>query len=138
MGDYGIRVSKTGKDVLTDEDFDMALTSKYPTWKIHSTVSGTFTLNAGNFRLTLTGTHNIGYKPIWFGYIKYGSKTFLVQGIFNSGETVATSSGTSSLIFSAFHFDTNKVKLRVETDDSAGVDNDTSFTFYFVIMYDEL
>jgi hypothetical protein len=61
-----------------------------------------------------------------------------VQGIFNSGETVATSSGTSSLIFSAFHFDTNKVKLRVETDDSAGVDNDTSFTFYFVIMYDEL
>lgn len=138
MADYGIRVSKTGKDVLTDEDFDMALTSKFPTWKIHSTTSGTFTLNSGNFRLTLTAAHNLGYNPIWFGYIKYGSKTFLVQGIFNSGETVATSSGTSYLIFSSFHSDVNNVKLRVETDDSAGVNSNTSFTFYFVIMYDGL
>ena len=138
MGDYGIRVSKTGKDVLTDEDFDMALTSKYPTWKIHSTASGTFTLNAGNYRLTLTDAHNLGYNPIWFGYIQYGSKVFLVQGIFKSGETVATSSGTSSLILSAFHSDVNNVKLRVETDDAAGVNSNTSFTFYFVIMYDGL
>lgn len=138
MGDYGIRVSKTGKDVLTDEDFDMALTSKYPTYKVESEASGTFQINAGNAGLTVTDTHNLGYNPMFFGYIKKGNYTYVVTGDMDSGIDVPSSSGTSRLRFQAYHGSSNNVKLRVYTADSAGVSNNESFTFYFLIMLDQL
>lgn len=138
MGDYGIRVSKTGKDVLTDADFDMALTSKFSTYKVESTASGTFNISAGNAGVTITATHNLGYNPMFFGYIKKGDYTYVVVGDMDSGIDVATDSGTSRIRFQAYHGSVNNVKLRAYTADSAGVTNNEPFTFYFLIMLDQL
>lgn len=138
MADYGIRVSKTGKDVLTDEDFDMALTSKFPTYKVESISGGTFNINAGNAGLTLTFTHSLGYKPVIFAYVSHGSAINLVNGSFSTTFTVATSSGTRSILVETYHFSDNAYKIHIYTDDLSGVNNNEAFTFYGVTMLDQI
>lgn len=138
MGDYGIRVSKTGKDVLTDDDFDMALTSKFSTYKVNSVDSGTFNINAGNAGLTLTFTHNLGYKPVLFAYVSHGSAINMVNGAYATTFTVNTSTGTRKILVETYHSSDNAFKIHIYTDDLSGVNNNESFTFYGVTMIDQI
>ena len=65
MANYGFRISKDGKDVKTDDDVDMVVTSKYPNLKGVLTGSGTVSFSDTIFRETKTITiaHGLGYMP---------------------------------------------------------------------------
>lgn len=69
MGDYGIRISKSGDDVKTAADKDLILTSKYSLLKGYATGSGQETLADGG-SVTVTVDHNLGYIPIILAYAK--------------------------------------------------------------------
>lgn len=66
MSDYGLRISFDGKDVLTGDDKDMVITSKYANLK--GALSGGGTVNipyadADNV-IRVEVTHNLGYIPM--------------------------------------------------------------------------
>lgn len=75
MSDYGIRISKEGKDVKTCEDRDLILSSEFDTPKIGMT--GRLTLTYPDWSYNYTGSpisrtdstyfeHNLGYVPLYF------------------------------------------------------------------------
>lgn len=59
MSDWGLRISKPGKSVF-GSDQDMAFSSKFDNFKIHSQGSGTIYDSTGR---TVTIAHNLGYVP---------------------------------------------------------------------------
>lgn len=65
MGDYGIRISKTGQDVKSCSDLNTILTSKYPLLKGAIIGSGTIDLTPAAPTYEATGTvtiaHGLGY-----------------------------------------------------------------------------
>jgi hypothetical protein len=74
MGDYGIKVAKEGHDVISGEDKDMSLHSRYNTFKFQKT--GRLTLEVPSETLTYAGSavhsnhvvsyeHNLGYLPFY-------------------------------------------------------------------------
>ena len=60
---YGIRISHKGHDVLTGDDIDMALTSKYALLKGSVISSGTFTATSSTSPNYITINHGYGYRP---------------------------------------------------------------------------
>lgn len=62
MGNYGIRISKDGKDVKTCDDKDTVITSKYTNLKGVISGSGNKSVSDGGFE-TITIAHNLGYVP---------------------------------------------------------------------------
>lgn len=71
MADYGIKISKTGNDVLTALDRSMIMTSKYPMYKAYSSGTGSMTKSGGNSSKYGTITHSLGYIPICFVFGYY-------------------------------------------------------------------
>ena len=65
MGNYGLKVSKTGHDV-SEADRYMRFTSKYPAIKLKSSSTGTMSYTASESGATVTIAHNLGYIPICF------------------------------------------------------------------------
>ena len=77
MGDYGLKISPPGTDVLTAQDKDLVFTSKYPTLKIFDIQSINFTTGSGDH--TETYNHSLGFTPIVQAsvyYYLYGSYQF--------------------------------------------------------------
>lgn len=60
--DYGIKISKPGFDVKTCADKDLVFSSKFDTFRVHSTGVGSFTSDATNVK-TATIAHSLGYVP---------------------------------------------------------------------------
>lgn len=70
MSDYGLKVSKTGVDVKTAGYKDLAYSSKFDTFKVHS--SGTLELALPSETLNMTTSirtfklaHGLGYTPFF-------------------------------------------------------------------------
>lgn len=61
MKDYGIKISKPGFDVKTCADKDLVFSSKFDTFRVHSTGIGSFTANGA--LQTATIAHALGYVP---------------------------------------------------------------------------
>lgn len=59
--DYGIKISKPGFDVKTAADKDLVFSSKFDTFRVHSTGIGSFTANGS--AQTATIPHSLGYVP---------------------------------------------------------------------------
>jgi hypothetical protein len=66
MGDYGFRISQTGKDVKTCTDLECVFTSKYSLAKGSSYGTGNITDMASGDTAegTLDITHNLGFIPV--------------------------------------------------------------------------
>lgn len=59
---YGIKISKPGFDVKTCADKDLVFSSKFDTFRVHSTGIGSLTSDATNTK-TATISHSLGYVP---------------------------------------------------------------------------
>lgn len=94
-GDFGIKVSSSGKSVLIAEDNELAFTSKYPSLKIHSEGRGTYTFtnNQGNKLLT---THNLGYRPFFGVWVDYGGSYTLTSCSTSVGDYRIMYTGTAT------------------------------------------
>lgn len=64
--DYGIKVSKPGYDVKTTADENLVFSSKFDTFRVFATGTGSFTANLST--QTNTVTHSLGYQPAFFVY----------------------------------------------------------------------
>ena len=62
MGDYGVSVSKPGKDVTSVEPRDFVVNSKYTAIKIVQDSLGTITVGTAGAYGTIT--HNLGFVPM--------------------------------------------------------------------------
>lgn len=58
---YGMKVSKPGIDVKTATDPQLVFSSKFDTFRVHSTGIGSFTANGA--LQTATIAHSLGYVP---------------------------------------------------------------------------
>lgn len=61
-GDYGIKISKPGIDVKTAKDTELVFSSKFNTFKVAETGTGSLTSDATNPK-TATIPHSLGYVP---------------------------------------------------------------------------
>ncbi len=67
MGDYGMRVSKDGKDVISDtDDRDMVFTSKGSVLKVFMEGSVDISIDNGTGGGSATINHGLGYVPMAF------------------------------------------------------------------------
>jgi hypothetical protein len=62
MGNWGLRISVKGVEVLTGDDIEMAFTSKYALFKGSTSGTGNTTVTSGNTN-TVTIAHGLGYIP---------------------------------------------------------------------------
>lgn len=67
MSDYGIKISKPGKNVINAGLKDLLFHSKYPLLKLVKSGSGSITFTDGGAGFDgLIYTHNLGYAPMFF------------------------------------------------------------------------
>lgn len=72
--DWGIKVSKSGYDVLTAADTNLVMSSAFNNLKVYATGTATLTTSGGSPRTSSTTiTHNLGYSPIIVGSITLSS-----------------------------------------------------------------
>ena len=69
MSDYGMKVTKVGKDIASTDIRDWILHSDYSMFKYNSTLTGSITITAGNSTGSLEVTHNLGYVPAFLVYV---------------------------------------------------------------------
>lgn len=62
--DYGIKISKPGFDVKTANDKDLVFSSKFDTFKVAASGTGSFTAN-GALQIAEIA-HSLGYTPAFF------------------------------------------------------------------------
>ena len=67
MGDYGMKVAKTGKSITSTNPRDYRFHSGINMLKVFREVSGVKSLVRGVVG-TIDITHNLGYKPMMFSY----------------------------------------------------------------------
>ena len=79
MGDYGIKVSEPGQDVLTCADRYLTLKSDYTLLKI--ALSGTISCASGGWTEI---SHNLGYKPQYLAYVDVAGVVYKVFFTFSS------------------------------------------------------
>jgi len=63
MGDFGIKISQPGFDIITTGDENLLLTSKYNAFKVAQTAVVDWSIVGPSGGVDKTITHNLGYKP---------------------------------------------------------------------------
>jgi len=137
MADYGIKISKPGKDVLTCGIEDLIYYSKYPLLKIKSTGTGTITYDhddASND--VLVATHSLGYIPIF---------TFLTQWYDIDGDAKSTTyrhapfydslAGGAVVTRARPYASTTELRYEVGSYTGSGITS-ISLDYIYVIYYD--
>ena len=82
MADYGFRISHDSKDVKTDSDLDMVVTSKYANLKGSLSGSGTKSIPHNTVQ-TVTIAHGLGYIPFVNAFIDVAqSGDFTIMPVF--------------------------------------------------------
>lgn len=116
-GDYGYKVSKPGKDVLTADEYDMASSSKYKSVQFYSNhvVSTTLTLPVMFSSIYDTYVeeatyvdfnHSLGYQPFFLAYFGDSPNTYL------TGIPYYSENGIDTPNFSVSGFcDSSKVRI---------------------------
>ena len=68
MGDYGIKVSRAGKEVTSSDLRDLLMHSNYAMFKYHLETTSTMTISAGDTSKTITIPHGLPYVPAFIVY----------------------------------------------------------------------
>ena len=68
MSDYGIKVVKTGADIVSTDIRDLIMSSKYSMLKYHSDTLTFTTINPGDYNAYVEVPHSLGYVPSFIAY----------------------------------------------------------------------
>jgi hypothetical protein len=66
--DYGIKVSKVGADINSNDIRDLLMSSKFPMLKYHAVATPSVSINAGDTDKYVDVTHTLGYTPAFISY----------------------------------------------------------------------
>jgi hypothetical protein len=131
VADYGIKVTKAGKNVDSTDPRDYNLWSKYAVLKDESQGSGTFTSNSGNGG-QLTINHGLGYNPLIFFYKE---KTAGAGGTDSGKKLVASIIVASPLGVYIQNDNTDLNNIYVFFAFPGG--GDYTFDYYYHLLYDK-
>ena len=102
MGDFGLKISETGKDVNTSSLSDTSFDSRYASFMLLEKKTIEWTVDQGetNPSGTETYTHNLGYFPFIIGYASFATQSENYPALHTSyilplGVSVATRGGTN-------------------------------------------
>lgn len=138
-----IKVLKSGEtDIDSTDIWRFAFHSGYPTLKIGSSGSASLSLTPGNFYSEHTVTHSLGYKPIYFANIQYGTTAYSVQANTTPFKQdayieVMNEFGYTSIINFYSTVTDTQIIIGVSTADGANAAATISFTVYWTVYLDE-
>lgn len=125
-------------DMTTTDIWKYVFHSGYPTFKVYASGSKSFTISAGSNEAHYDIAHNLGYEPFYFAHILKGSYSYQVPADMDSGIDVAAGGGwTSRIRFYTQLTDKNTLRIGAYTSDGLNVDNNESFTAYWIVCLDE-
>ena len=131
--EYGIRISKPTKDVLTCGVRDLLLDTSYPLLKVKATGTGTLSASSGSSD-TDTITHNLGYLPRVLVYgqvhaIGVGKTAYFCKYPYRSVQV--------GVYNSTFSYEITTTQLKI----TGGFDEDgygaETFDYFYYLFYDE-
>jgi len=113
MGDFGIKISKAGKDSGSLNIDDFAFDSRYPSLMLLEKKLVEFSALAGQTGQggTVTYAHGLGYAPFTLGFVDYTLYTNPVSDILPHVYDNATPYGSSLYIDIALKIDTTNISL---------------------------
>ena len=130
---YGIKVSKSGFDVKTTGDQNLAYSSQYSNLKIYQVIEKAVTVNANSFTTT-TIDNPLPYSPIYFPFIE---STTVAPGKWRP----ACSNGTPDylpdpdMVYVGVEFDQSNNRFNLTVTESGG--STRTYTFRIVIFVDK-
>jgi len=134
-----IKALKSGEtDIESTDIWRFAFHSDYPTFKIATAGTQDVTILAGTSEIYLDITHGLGYKPIFFAFLKYGIETIPIfgdgSGIFDTGILDEHGDPTSIITYQTL----SDTKLRLGLYSAPyNLLNNTTFTLSWIIALDE-
>lgn len=69
MANYGVKVSKVGKNVRTAANADLTYKSSVQSSRVHMAVNNEITIPAGSSSGTVTIAHGLGYTPVVYAEV---------------------------------------------------------------------
>ena len=157
---YGIKVSKSGKDVKTASPKDLIFSSKFDSMKIRKTGTLTLNLPSESFggspayewqrKHESSYTHNIGDISMFFPRV-IGMVAYLGANVTSGGNYIVNDLeeqdipiygyGIQTLEFADVIIKSDKLILRVTRENSAGIDitfGARTVTLYYTILYNRV
>jgi len=119
---YGIKISKSGKDVRTVDTVDLSMTSEYKSLKGAQEGSWSQAVTSGGGPYTITIAHNLGYVP---SFRVYG-ETNPASGIYYQTPVYPGLSGCSLYTY----VDATNVYVEIYTTATSG--NGTLNGYYYI------
>lgn len=127
----------TYTDMTTTDIWKYIFHSGYPTVKIATSGSQSFTISSGSNEAHIDIAHNLGYEPFYLANILKGSFSFQVPADMDSGIDVAAGLYMSRIRFYTQIVNSNTLRIGAYTADSENVDSNQAFTAYWIITLDE-
>lgn len=118
MADYGIKISKSGFDVGTASNKDLAFSSSLDTLKVYS--SGSINMTAAG---TATATHNLGYIPSFTSFAKF-------NGGQHDGKVFSLPAHFPSFFSKFIHAGTDTLKIVIESLPGTATSIDVKYVIF--------
>lgn len=137
------RVLQQGKtNIETTDISDFAFHSDYPTLKIDQSDSNNIVMLANTSAIDIEITHNLGYQPNEFVFVKHNNKLFQIYGGDPCGIDIplsfdGTPLGFNGTAFGFASFDTTKLYVEILLLGGFTATNNQTFTVYHSIQLDE-
>lgn len=133
MGNYGIKISEEGIDVLTAGYDELIFHSSYPLLKIKTSGTGSITPSIGGTTTVTVITHSLGYAPMFDFYSQWYDPSSGVKQTTYRKNTISDQIAGGFNLYTAYA-DTTKISFTVQ----ANVGDGTSLSYKYYVYYDSL
>ena len=131
MGDYGIKIARTGADITSTDLRDFVLHSKYKSFKSQARATSTITLPAGSTSVSKTIAHGLGYTPFFFIAAEMNTdKWYNLEGV----QTVPIDSSPGNSYQVSVYADATNLNINIGSGAVTFGSDQTYNLTYFVII----
>lgn len=124
--DYGVKITRQGKDVSSTDLRDFVLHSGYKNLKAQTLATTTITMGSGNFSVEQSISHNLGYAPMYLAMVELEPNKW-----YNVGSQIEISDGSATLAYS--YTDATNLYIGIQ---SAQVNSNKTFNAAYYIIVD--
>jgi hypothetical protein len=134
MGDYGLKISRPGKDISSTTPEDFVFNSKNENnVKIVARDGDTATITTGNYKVDVSITHNLGFIPMVMLFVELtpASGRWYMGGSFTVDEgTYISMDGTETYV------DDTYFKFSIHNMYGSAVGSNKTISYYYYIFGD--
>jgi len=129
MGDYGIKVTRTGYDVADAIDQQLSFSSAFNYLKVYATGTSNLTVPSGSGLYTATVAHSLSFIPLALCYMKATGGTTPPDETYELSQRISDNLGYSPVC----HYSVDATNLTIYIPRNP--DDDTSWTLRYYIFY---